>query len=443
MKRTFTRQRITRAAMTLLVTMLTAATAWADDVNLSVDNDIAEGTAGHWYVNMPKTGTNTLTLSDASVTTFKVYDDGGKGGSSDIDSYAGNYSNNSSGTLVLTAPTGYVFQLSGSIKTESRHDYLSVYDGSDNSGTQLLNEVRSTNGGVTTAITTVVSGQSMTLYFYSDGSSNNAGLDLTVTLASTDTEYGISVNNATGGSVAASVDATSASAAKVKDIVTLTATPSEGCVLSGISVKDANNNAVAMTWNVWTNTATFTMPASAVTVTPTFTNDLTSLSINMPKKGTKSATIPEGVTSFKVYDDGGSTGKYSYQCDGTLVLTAPTGYVLQLSGDIYTENNADYLTVYDNSEASGIKLLNQVSANPKIDITTVVSSGQSMTLYFHSDGSYNYDGLDLTVTLISTSEEFGITVNDATGGSVAASVGGYATPSALCHSHCLPSRPYG
>ena len=30
MKRTFTRQRITRAAMTLLVTMLTAATAWAD-----------------------------------------------------------------------------------------------------------------------------------------------------------------------------------------------------------------------------------------------------------------------------------------------------------------------------------------------------------------------------------------------------------------------------
>ncbi len=61
MKRTITRQRIMRAVMTLLVTMLTAATAWADDVTQQDDN-------GTKYVNMPTTGTNTLTLSDASFT---------------------------------------------------------------------------------------------------------------------------------------------------------------------------------------------------------------------------------------------------------------------------------------------------------------------------------------------------------------------------------------
>ena len=58
--------------------------AWATDVSLSEDPDIAEG-AGHYYVNMPCTGTNTLTLGNADVTTFKVYDDGGSTGD-----YSGN-----------------------------------------------------------------------------------------------------------------------------------------------------------------------------------------------------------------------------------------------------------------------------------------------------------------------------------------------------------------
>ena len=64
------------AARTLLATLLlamTATTAWADNVTLSEDSQIAAGTAGHWYVNMPSgSGTNMLTLSDATVTTFKA-----------------------------------------------------------------------------------------------------------------------------------------------------------------------------------------------------------------------------------------------------------------------------------------------------------------------------------------------------------------------------------
>ena len=366
-----------------LFAALTATTAWAETVTLSN----ADGTK---YVNMPKTGTNTLTLSDATVTTFKVYDDGGS---------TGNYSSNCSGYLTLTAPEDYVLQLSGNIRTEKNHDNLTVYDGSTDSASKLLDEVSSTADNTLTAITTVTSsGQSMTLYFKSDGSYQKAGLDLTITLIDASTKYDITVNTATGGSVASDK-----SSSKVNETVTLTATPSEGYILNGLSVTDANGDAVAVNWSIWANTATFTMPALAVTVTPTFTNTLTAddgLYINMPTTGTKTATVPVGVQSFKVYDDGGSTDRYSNNCDGYLTLTAP-GYLLKLSGYITAETD-DKLTVYDGSDNSATKLLGAVSStsnDDKTDITTVTSSGQSMTLYFHSDNATNYAGLDLTVTL--------------------------------------------
>lgn len=131
--------------------------------------------------------------------------------------------------------------------------------------------------------------------------------------------------------------------------------------------------------------------------------------VNMPTTGTSTVTLPDEFTSsFKVYDDGGKNGPHSNACRGTLILTAPEGYVLQLSGDIITES-ADKLTVYDNNEANGNKLLDGVVSSgwdpfagspTRTAITTVTSTGQSMTLYFYSDQKYNYAGLDLTVTVV-------------------------------------------
>ena len=126
----------------------------------------------------------------------------------------------------------------------------------------------------------------------------------------------------------------------------------------------------------------------------------------IPKTGENTYNIPANVSSFKVYDDGGKGRIYSPGCDGTLTLTAPEGYVLQLSGNITTEKDADYLTVYDGSSNQTDVLINQVSSSVSgelTDIPTVTSTGQSMTLYFHSDNSDSdnseFDGLDLTVTL--------------------------------------------
>ena len=348
------------------------------------------------YINMPKTGTVNATIP-ASVTTFKIYDDGGVGG---------NYSKSCDGTLVLTtAIANYGFQLSGSIAIfNTGYDYVSVYDGSDKNATILIDKAFS---NYEKNIPTVgSSGTSMTIYFKSVSYTEPlSGLNLTATVFNPNTQYDINVtDNVTGGTLTASISNEIVTSAKAFKTVTLTATPESGKILYGVSVKDGSNNDVAVTQETFSNIATFTMPSSAVTVTPTFTDATADggLYVNMPTTGTKTVTIPTGVQSFKVYDDGGSTGDYSNLCQGTLVLTAPEGYVLQLSGSITTESD-DKLTVYDNSAASGSKLLDAVyssSAGTETAITTVVSSGNTMTLYFSSSYVSHYAGLDLTVTLV-------------------------------------------
>lgn len=133
------------------------------------------------------------------------------------------------------------------------------------------------------------------------------------------------------------------------------------------------------------------------------------LGFAMPKTGERTYNIPANVSSFKVYDDGGKGRIYSPGCDGALTLTAPEGYRLQLSGNIRTEKDVDYLSVYDGSSNLADVLINQVSSSVSGELTaipTVTSTGQSITFYFHSDNSNKdnseFDGLDLTVTLVYT-----------------------------------------
>jgi len=102
MKRTRIQQPMTRALMTLLTSLLLATlaqTVWAADVTLQDDN-------GTKYVNMPATGTDVLTLTDASITTFKVYDDGGKDG---------NYSKNCNGIDFKLHPVDAVRNVRGMV----------------------------------------------------------------------------------------------------------------------------------------------------------------------------------------------------------------------------------------------------------------------------------------------------------------------------------------
>ena len=164
---------LARAAMTLLLTLLIPGGLWAAQTPVSLSDD----GAGGWFINMPAKGTATdvanaavltLTADDISAGkgTFKVYDDGGK---------SSEYSNNYAGYLIVTMPNGYKPQLSGSVVTEDCCDYLKVYDGTTTS-TRLGEDYKGTmNVGPLRA-----SGESLLIYFYTDGSSVRSGLNLTV-----------------------------------------------------------------------------------------------------------------------------------------------------------------------------------------------------------------------------------------------------------------------
>ena len=127
--------------------------------------------------------------------------------------------------------------------------------------------------------------------------------------------------------------------------------------------------------------------------------------VNMPKTGTTTVTLPDGFTSsFKVYDDGGKDGNYSGGCDGYLILTAPKGFSLKLTGTSTTEEyKSDYLAVYDGNTASdeNKRAVIQGKDYNSEDIGTINSSGRSLTLYFRSDNDTYYAGLDLTVRVSS------------------------------------------
>ena len=141
-----------------------------------MDGDIAEDTAGHYYVNMPKTGTNTLMLSDATVGTIKVYDDGGK---------SAPFSSSCEGTLVITAPVGYVINIEGEVTTKSSsYDFLYIFDSNEaDFSKQLGSMAGDTDQGYANIDCISSTGNYMTLYFESSTEDNDAaGLDFTVTL---------------------------------------------------------------------------------------------------------------------------------------------------------------------------------------------------------------------------------------------------------------------
>ncbi|MBP5561728.1 MAG: hypothetical protein J6X70_08030 [Muribaculaceae bacterium] len=405
-----------KKALLLLMALFASLSVWAGEVTLTEDTEEAEGTPARWYVNMPAGNQeSSLTLSDATITTFKVYDDGGKNGK---------YSNSCRSRLFITAPTGYVIQLSGRIKTETGWDKLTVHDGNDTSAPILLDNVNGNNSTWITVNQVKSSGQSMTLYFYSDGSGQYDGFDLTAEIFNPDTYFGITVNSADNGSVESSK-----LEAKADELITLTATPANGYVLSGLSAKDKNNNDIAVDWITYVNTAFFTMPASDVTVTPTFSDDPEVTGdtpyVNMPTTGTKTITVPEGLMSFKVYDDGGKNGYNSTTSNGYLTLTAPEGYNLRVSGTIAAggTNTYDHLSAYDGTDNTAPILINGAQSSNwyrETAVPTVTSTGQSITLWFYGSNS-GCDGLDLTVELVSIDTPYSVTVvNPDEGGEVTA-----------------------
>ena len=116
----------------------------------------------------------------------------------------------------------------------------------------------------------------------------------------------------------------------------------------------------------------------------------------VPKTGTDTVSLsPDGVSTLSVYDHGGRNGNYEKYCDGNLVINAPEGYRIKLSGSYEIEGDWGYGSIYDYIQVDG-----GGQRYGSGSISNYTSSSNTLRIYFHSDGSYNYSGFALTATLV-------------------------------------------
>ena len=212
---------------------------------------------------------------------------------------------------------------------------------------------------------------------------------------------------------------TDLTSAKPQTKVSVTVTPDEGYVLSSINVTDANGkinltpsspNASFGDVNYYTaSNFSFTMRTADVTVSAEFMPK-SDFYVTIPSTGNKELSIPEGTKSFKVYDE-----HYSTKDNGYLLLTAPQGFKMKVSGRAYIfrwSSILDYLELFDGTTNSSTSLGKFWESTNATDPNytqkdgvgvpvNVTSSENKLLLYFYSDNSgYTEEGLNLTVTLI-------------------------------------------
>ncbi len=397
----------------------TATFAMPVDADISVKpvftNSPDEMTSENFYVNMPKTGTKTVNIPDNMVS-FKVYDDGGKDG---------NYSKNADGYLRLNSPkaTDYL-QVTGRVWTYYSGASLSIYEGLYAFDEKRLLDKMYSSSNDWQDIGTIIGAENLMMINFTSASatSTRVGLDLTVTVLPRRT---VSLNQADeGGSAKISTQSANKSAT-----VTVTATPSSGYLLKGLEIKGDDGKSLDLAVNAEWTKASFKMPDQNVSVTPVFTKELTAenLYINMPiTKGTGAhkSRIQSGVSSFKLYDDGGKDGNYTADSYGWWELSVPKGNRIRVTGTVFTNGEHASLTIYDSNvslHSDKNKILDQArsTSTKSTDIGFITSTDSVLTFYFYADeNATTKDGLDLTVTVIDATQANSIVLNDVVGGSV-------------------------
>ena len=98
-----------------------------------------------------------------------------------------------------------------------------------------------------------------------------------------------------------------------------------------------------------------------------------------------------------IYDDGGMNGNYAASANSTLIIYPTEGNVISMYGSINSENNYDYLKIYDGAGTSG-PLLGEYAGDVTID--PFISDLGPITLVFTSDASMQYNGFELFVSCV-------------------------------------------
>ena len=374
----------------------------ANDVTITpyFTNDLTA--EGGLYVNMSAYGSfdsRKIVVVPDQVTSFKIYDDGGKDG---------NYSRYCSSYLELRVSENYRINLSGTVTCSYNiNDLLRLSEGYEYPYI-TLGSVDGYGNPEGEEFNMLSNGTNMILYFNTEFHDTYSGLDLRMDRDDTYYPYAVNLHNLNGASGCyITVDA---HAPYANQVVTMTLHITDNYLLQELSVIDADGNDVAlsqgMCWYDGNNTtATFTMPGRDVTITYSFVEKGNQY-VKMPKKNTVDTplevTFPEGITSCKVYDDGGAEAHYSDYCNAYTLFTAPEGKVWKLTGIVKSEHGSDYMVPYDGNNTTQLIDFYYYGKHTGDgeDIGGLVTFSNQMLIRFYSDYLVNYDGLDLTAEMI-------------------------------------------
>ena len=317
------------------------------------------------------------------------------------------------GLIVLSAPEGKVLEISSVEQQVELEDSLYVYDGDNTNSTSLW---ASTTYDLYRLTST---GRYMTLNFKGNGYYHSKRGRFLVNVLDASETHDVTIENSEGGSVKASVGA-----ASVNSTVILTATPDDGYMLDNIIVDYGEGLRVDVTGGAWYESGpiSFKMPSSSVSVKPVFVPVNGVRSINMPRRGEVSVAIPEGVDSIKVYDDGGKDGSYSRITDGSLLLSAPEGKKLRITGyaklgSYYSSGTLNVYEKFDNGRNDSLMFY----ASYNKDNLKAITSGQNMRLDFKVSGYEYLEGINLTVTVVDPNAPHAINI-------VSSDNGGFTNP---------------
>ena len=266
---------------------------WVNEIpGLLIDSDIAEGTLGHFFSLMPKSGSATVDLTQSDVATFMIYDDGGKGGG--YDGYTpGNFTPKTNGYLLLHAPAGFQIHLNGYVRTKSSAAYLTVHDGNTESAPTLCANVHGVNSSAGSSsykdvtVDVISTGEYMLLHF--DAGTETWGWDSEGLILTASIGHSITVaDGITHGSVSCDNFWIKGSSTTIP----LTVTPDVGYSVNTVSYNDDSDHTLTPDVN---GTYSFTMPDKPVLVSATFTPIVYSISYELAG-GTVATTNPDNYT---------------------------------------------------------------------------------------------------------------------------------------------------
>lgn len=300
--------------------------------------------------------------------------------------------------VTLSAPEGYALLMRGVVRGLEYEGSLYIYDGSSVDEKELLRV-----SGYSEFNSIVSSGESVMLHYKENYncSYSHTAVEMNIEVVDLNATYNIVANeNMYNGSFSSSHET-----ANGNTLITLTAHPDSGYVLQGFYVRDENYNTVYVRGGEITNTATFVMPFSNVTITPQFTEVTDNyLTLSMPDTGRLVADIPEGIQKFMIDRCRGN------RCDNSvLVLKAPEGRRVQL-GPLWGHLLEKPLRVYDGAD-SNTTLLFSRTVDAEYENTSIdapygryVSSGEYMTVVYEKDKNGYEESFNLPAVIVDPSE---------------------------------------